>query len=435
MDRGQLVLAVALLVGGVAAPDASAAGEAVHWVTSWGTANMAPDPSNVMPEERWPDASLRQLVHVSLGGTRIRVRISNLYGNAPLTIDAATVAQAVATGRADLVPGSVRKLTFSGHDTVMIPAHGEYYSDPVSLPHSRGADLAITLHYPEAPKGQTAHPGSRTTSFLAKGNHVADETWTDMEKFARWFQIADIEVEAPLKVGAVSTIGDSITDGHGATTDRNDRWPDQLMDRLAKSGITMGVVNTGIGGNRLLREGLGPNVVSRFDRDVLARAGVTHVIVMIGVNDMGILHRNKEESPAARAQLVQDLESGYRQIVERAHAHGICVIGGTINPYTDSDYYHPAAENEADRQALNTWIRSSGVFDAVADFDAVMKNPAKPAEMLPELDIGDHLHPSPAGFHAMADAVPLAALKSCRLASRNSATARSAIDAGASKVR
>ena len=176
----------------------------------------------------------------------------------------------------------------------------------------------------------------------------------------------------------------------------------------------MGVVNTGIGGGRLLREGLGPNVVSRFDRDVLSRSGVTHVIVMIGVNDMGILHRNKEDTPAARAQLVSDLESGYRQIVERAHAHGICVIGGTINPYTDSDYYHPGPGNETDRQALNTWIRTSGVFDAVADFDAAMRNPAKPAEMLPELDIGDHLHPSPAGFRAMSDAVPLSALKSCR---------------------
>jgi lysophospholipase L1-like esterase len=414
MGRGQLVLAVAFILAGCAAPGVPASGNQVHWVTSWGTANMAPDPANVMPEEKWPDASLRQLVHVSLGGARLRVRISNLYGNAPLVIDGATIAKAVATGRTDLVPGSIRKLTFSGHDAIMIPAHGEYYSDPVTLEHSRGADLAISLHYPEAPKGQTGHPGSRTTSFLVKGNRVADASWAEAEKFVRWYQIADIEVEAPANVAAVSTIGDSITDGHGATTDKNDRWPDQLMDRLAREGITMGVVNTGIGGNRLLREGLGPNVVSRFDRDVLARSGVTHVIVMIGVNDMGIIHRNKEDTPAARAQLVRDLESGYRQIVERAHAHGICVIGGTINPYTDSNYYHPGAENEADRQELNAWIRTSGVFDAIADFDAVMKNPAKPAEMIPELDIGDHLHPSPAGFHAMADAVPLSALKSCR---------------------
>jgi lysophospholipase L1-like esterase len=406
-----LVLSLAATLVGCAAP-----GDAkdVHWVTSWGTANMQPDPDNLMPEANWPDASLRQLVHVSLGGSRLRVRISNLYGNAPLQIDGATIASAVATGRTDLVPGSIRKLTFSGSEAVMIPAHGEYYSDPVALEHSRGADLAISLHYKETPKGQTGHPGSRTTSFLVKGNRVAEESWAGAEKFVRWYQIADVEVQAPSSVGAVSTIGDSITDGHGATTDRNDRWPDQLMDRFAREGLTMGVVNTGIGGNRLLREGLGPNVVSRFDRDVLARSGVTHVIVLIGVNDLGILHRNKEDTPEARAQLVRDLESGYRQIAERAHARGICVIGGTVVPYTDSNYYHPGPENEADRQALNAWIRTSGVFDAIADFDAVVKNPAKPAEMLPELDSGDHLHPSPAGFRVMANAVPLAALKGCR---------------------
>lgn len=414
MGRGQLLLSVAAFLAGCVTACTTVDRNEVHWVTSWGTANMAPDPANVMPEEKWPDASLRQLVHVSLGGTRVRVRISNLYGNAPLEIDAATLAKAVAPGHSDLVPGSLRKLTFSGHGEIMIPAHGEYYSDPVALEHSRGADLAISLHYKEPPRGQTGHPGSRTTSFLVKGNRVAEESWAGAETFVRWYQIADIEVEAPLTVGAVSTIGDSITDGHGATTDHNDRWPDQLMDRLARAGIAMGVVNTGIGGNRLLREGLGPNVVSRFDRDVLARAGVTHVIVMIGVNDMGILHRNKEDTPEARAQLVEDLESGYRQIVERAHARGICVIGGTINPYTDSSYYHPGPDNEADRLKLNDWIRMSGVFDAVADFDAAMRNPAKPAEMLPELDIGDHLHPSPAGFRAMAGAVPLPALKSCR---------------------
>jgi lysophospholipase L1-like esterase len=366
-----------------------------------------------MPDEKWFDASLRQLVHVSLGGKRLRVRISNLYGSAPLTLDGATIAKAVAPGRSDIVPETLRKLTFAGKGSVMIPAGAEYYSDPVELEHGRGADLAISLYYKSAPERQTAHPGSRTTSFLAKGNRVAETAWPDAEKFARWFQIADIEVEAPKSVGAVSTIGDSITDGHGATTDRNDRWPDQLMTRLAAEGVTMGVVNTGIGGGRLLREGLGPSVTLRFDRDVIARAGVTHVIILIGVNDMGILHRNKQDTPEARAKLVQDLEMGYRQIVERAHAHGICAIGGTIVPYTDSDYYHPAAENEADRQALNTWIRTSGVFDAVADFDAVMKNPAKPSEMLPELDIGDHLHPSPAGFRVMANAVPISALKGC----------------------
>jgi lysophospholipase L1-like esterase len=418
MSRGQhdfsfaaAMFAIAAMLGGCGA---SAGSSDVHWVTSWGTANMQPDPDNRMPDEKWFDSSLRQMVHVSLGGTRLRVRISNLYGTAPLEIDAANIAKAVATGRPDIVAASLRKLTFTGQERVTIPAGGEYYSDPVDLEHARGADLAISLHYKAAPERQTGHPGSRTTSFMVRGNRVAETAWPDSEKVVRWFQIADIEVQAPRSVGAVSVIGDSITDGHGATTDHNDRWPDQLMARLWSEGITMGVVNTGIGGNRLVRDGLGPNVVSRFDRDVIARAGVTHVIVLIGVNDLGILHRNKLDTAEARAKLVADLEAGYRQITERAHAHGICVIGGTIVPFTDSDYYHPGPDNESDRQALNAWIRSSGVFDAIADFDAVTRNPAKPAEMLPQLDTGDHLHPSPAGFKVMADAVPISALKGCR---------------------
>ncbi len=283
----------------------------------------------------------------------------------------------------------------------------------MTLEHPAGADLAISIHYNDAPSKQTGHPGSRTTSFLAHGNRVSEASWSDAEKVVRWYQIADLEVEAPVSVAAVSTIGDSITDGHGATTDFNDRWTDALAARLRAAGLEMGVVNTGIGGNRLLREGLGPNVVSRFDRDVIARSGVTHVIVLIGTNDLGILHRNKEDTPQARQRLVSELMSGYRQIVERAHAHGICAIGGTIVPMIDSDYYHPSLETNADREEVNRWIRTSGVFDAIADFDAAIKDPQHPEQMLPKYDIGDHLHPSPAGFRAMADAVPLEALRRC----------------------
>jgi lysophospholipase L1-like esterase len=420
MDRGQhafqswvvVFACVAAILGGCAAAPVQSTESGLHWVASWGTANMAPDPSNVLPDEKWRDASLRQLVHVSLGGKRLRLRFSNVYGTTPLEIDAATIAKSVAMGQPEIVAGSMRRLTFAGRESVMIPAGGEYYTDPVDLDHSMGADLAISLHYNDAPARQTGHPGSRATSFLAKGNRVADAAWPDAEKVVRWYQIADIEVEAPRSVGAVSTIGDSITDGHGATTDRNDRWPDALMARLAREGVTMGIVNTGIGGNRLLREGLGPNVTSRFDRDVIARTGVTHVIILVGVNDLGIQHRNKEDTPEARAKLVRDLEMGYRQLAERAHAHGICVIGGTILPYTGSDYYQPGPENDADRVAINTWIRTSGVFDAIADFDAATRDPAHPERMLPELD-SDHLHPGPAGFRAMAGAVPLSTLRSC----------------------
>jgi lysophospholipase L1-like esterase len=379
---------------------------------------MVPDGNNLLPAEKFGDATLRQLVHVSLGGSRLRVRLSNVYGTMPLAIDAVTVALARATGSPDVDPASVRRLTFSGHESFWIPAAGEYSSDPVDFVHDSGADLALSIHYQEAPARQTGHPGSRTTSFIVRGNHALDATWQDAERVVRWYQVADVEVEAPAGVAAVSTIGDSITDGHGATTDANDRWPDALAERLRAAGITMGVLNTGIGGNRLLRDGLGPNVVSRFDRDVIARSGVTHAIVLIGVNDLGIQHRNKMDTPEARAELVRDLESGYRQIVARAHAHGICVIGGTITPYTGSDYYLPGADNERDRLEVNRWIRTSGVFDAIADFDVAIRDAGHPERMRPADDIGDHLHPSPQGFRDMAAAVPLEALRPCPRAVR-----------------
>jgi lysophospholipase L1-like esterase len=412
--RGQHVwsiFAVAFIAGCTAL--APPAGGERHWVASWGTANFSPDPGNVLPEAKWHDATLRQLVHVSLGGSRVRIRLSNLYGSAPLAIDSVTLARAAAPGGPDIDASTLRHLTFSGRESTWIPAAGEFYSDPVTLEHAAGTDLAISIHYSDAPARQTGHPGSRTTSFIARGNRSSDASWSDSEKVVRWYQIADVEVEAPARVAAVSTIGDSITDGHGATTDRNDRWPDALAARMRAADLEMGVVNTGIGGNRLLRDGLGPNVISRVDRDVLARSGVTHMIVLIGVNDLGIQHRNQQDTAEARAQLVADLESGYRQLVERAHAKGICAIGGTITPYTGSDYYRPGAQNDADRVAVNQWIRTSGVFDAIADFDAAIRDPDHPERMLPRYDIGDGLHPSPAGFRAMAEAVPLDALRRC----------------------
>jgi lysophospholipase L1-like esterase len=388
-----------------------------HWVSSWGTAQQVPEPNNELPVEQWRNASLRQIVHVSLGASRLRVRISNAFGTQPLVVDGASVAKAVAPGQPGLEAGSARPLTFAGRASVMIPAGAEYYSDPVTLEHKAGSNLAVSLYFKGEPVRQTGHPGARTTSFLMPGNRVLDAAWPDAGKVVRWYQLADVEVQAPRTVGAVVAIGDSITDGHGATTDGNDRWPDLLARRLARAGAApMGVVNAGIGGGRMLRDGLGPNVAARFDRDVIARSGVTHAIMLIGVNDLGGLHRTPEGTPEARRKMVDDLIVAHGQLVERAHAKGICVIGGTITPYTGSDYYRPNAENEADRQAINAWIRDSGVFDGVADFDAAIRDSRQPDRMRPDYDKGDHLHPSPAGFRAMAEAVPLSALAQCAYA-------------------
>jgi lysophospholipase L1-like esterase len=373
-----------------------------------------PEPQNELAAELWRESSLRQIVHVSLGANRLRVRISNAFGITPLFVDGASVAIARAAGKVDIDAATARPLTFAGKARVMIPAGAEYYSDPVALEHKAGADLAVSMYFKGEPARQTGHPGSRANSFVTKGNRVMDATWPDAGKVEHWYAVADVEVQAPRTVGALVAVGDSITDGHGATTDGNDRWPDLLAARLAREGApAIGVVNAGIGGGRMLRDGLGPNLAARFDRDVLSRSGVTHALVLIGVNDLGSQHRNGDDGPEARKTMLDDLTLAHRQLVERAHAHGICMIGATITPYSGSDYYRPNMENEADRQAINNWIRQSGVFDAVVDFDAALRDPAQPQRLLREFDKGDGLHPSPAGFRAMANAVPLAALRQC----------------------
>ena len=390
-----------------------------HWVASWGAAQQLPEPANELAPEHWRDASLRQIVHLSLGGRQFRVRISNAFGSAPLAVDGASVAPAQAPGNADVASPTLRMLTFGGSPTVTIPAGAEYYSDAVAMELKPASDLAVSLYFKAEPARQTGHPGSRATSFLAKGNRVMDGSWSDAGKIAHWYMVADVEVQAARSSGAVVALGDSITDGNGSTTDGNNRWPDQLAARLRQQGKDMGVVNAGIGGGRMLRDGLGPNLAARFDRDVLSRAGVTHAIALIGVNDLGGLHRNTPDLPADRQQMLAELKLAHRQLAERAHAHGVCLIGATVTPYTGSDYYHPNAENEADRQALNDWIRHSGVFDAVADFDAAVRDPAQADHIAKSSDSGDGLHLSPAGYHALADAVPLDALgKRCDGAAR-----------------
>ena len=384
-----------------------------RWVASWGTAQMVPEGQNELPAAHWRDGSLRQVVRTSLGGKVLRVRVSNAFGTAPLALEAASIGRVVQLGKPDVDAASVRALTFGGQAAVVIPAGAEYYSDPVELAHGAGADLAVSYYFKGEPARQTGHPGSRTTSFLLPGRHEAEAQWPEAAKVVRWYALADVEVQAPRGTAALVAVGDSITDGYGATTDGNDRWTDFLVKRLAREKMPMGVVNAGIGGGRMLRDGLGPNLASRFERDVLGRSGVTHALVQIGVNDLGGQHRAGEDTPAARAALLDALKVAHRQLVERAHAQGICVIGATVTPYVGSGYYQPAQHNEQDRQSLNKWIRTSGVFDAVADFDAALRDPQQPERLLKALDVGDGLHPSIAGYRAMAEAVPLDALRGC----------------------
>jgi lysophospholipase L1-like esterase len=406
--RAIALSALCIAVAGSAAP-----APRETWLRSWASSQQVPEPQNALPEADLRDATLRQVVRVSVGGTKVRVVLSNAFGTEPLRIDAAHIALAGARTTPAIDPASDRALTFGGEAEVIIPAGASYISDPVVFAVPALARVAITLHLPEPPRGQTSHPGARATSWYGHGNQVGAAELADAKKVEHWYQIAGVEVVGMPASRAIVTLGDSITDGNGSTTDGNDRWPDRLADRLQASPATrnIAVLNHGIGGGRLLLDGLGPNALARFDRDVLAQTGVRYLIVLEGVNDLGTFTRDAPQSPAAHAALVRRITGAYRQIVARARAAGIKAIGGTILPYGGNDYYHPDAQNEADRQAINRWIRTPGNFDAVVDFDAVMRDPADPMRMRADVDKGDHLHPGVAGHRAMGDAVPLSLFK------------------------
>jgi len=416
---GVLFLA-AVLAGCAAQAPAVPGGDGARWVASWGTSQLALAPADTLPAELWRDGTLRQVVRLSLGGPRLRVRISNVYGTQMLVLNEASVGRALRPGASDVMPESLQPLRFGGSTAVRIPAGSEYVSDPVEMAVERGADLAITLHLAGAPGQQTGHAGARTSSFLAPGRQTNAPALAGAQAITRWHQLADVEVaDAPESTAAPAralvVIGDSITDGYGTTTDGNNRWTDYLVRRVAQEGARpLAVINAGIGGGRLLREGLGPSLVSRFKRDVLGRAGVSHAVVFIGVNDIGVQHRNGEDTPEAREAMLADFKAAHLQMVARAHARGICMVGATITPFMGSGYYKPAPPNEALRQAVNDWVRTAGVFDAVLDFDRALADPARPGYLGKDYDSGDGLHPSHAGYAALAAAVPLDSFDRCR---------------------
>jgi lysophospholipase L1-like esterase len=373
-----------------------------HWVGSWSAAQQLPEPSNQLPEPFAHDATIRQTVHLSLGGQTIRVRISNAYGTTPLHLTAVHVARPSAPGI--IVPQSDTPLTFAGRADVTVPPGADYLSDPLAFPVAPYADLTISLHAEAFASPPTGHPGARATSLLATGDQVSAAQLASPAMLEHWYMIADVAVQAPSVTGAVVALGDSITDGRGSIPDANNRWPDDLARRLPG----LGVLNKGIGGNRLLLDGLGPNALARFDRDVLAEDGVRWLIVLEGINDLGTLTRDAPVSAEDHAALVVRMTIAWRQIIDRAHAHGLKVMVGTLTPWMGFDYYHPDAENEADRKAVNAWLRTQANADALVDFDRVLRDPAAPDRLAPAYDSGDHLHPSPAGYQAMADAIPLA---------------------------
>lgn len=373
---------------------------------------MGPEPQNQQPgidAAQLSDVTLRQIVHLSLGGPAFRLKLANTFGTQPLTFDSIHVARPVSPASAAVVAGTDYPVTFAGRTEVSVPPGATYLSDTISVPASPLGDLAISFHLTAAPGGQSLHPGSRATSYLLHGKHSADANLPWAERIDHWYNLAEVDVKAGADARAIVCLGDSITDGHAATTNGNDRWPDELSRRLMADPHLRdrAVLNEGIGGNHLLTDGLGENALGRFDRDVLGPAGGWYLLVLEGINDIGDLARRKSATPDDHARLVARMEAAYVQLIDRGHAHGMKVLGATITPFVGSDYYAPTPADEADRVDVNAWIRQPGHFDAVVDFDQVTRDPAHPDRLRPAYDSGDHLHPGPAGYKAMGDAIPL----------------------------
>jgi lysophospholipase L1-like esterase len=342
--------------------------------------------------------TLRQVVHISIGGKKLRVRFSNAFGDGPLTLAAARVA--VSAGGGAIKTETEKALTFAGRPAATIPAGGMIFSDALDFDLAPLSDVAVTIYFHETPRGVTGHPGSRATSFLAASNAVSAAQLPAAARMQHWYVLTGIDVPAKNSAAAVVALGDSITDGHGSETDKNNRWPDALANRLQANDGTrnVAVLNEGIGGNAVLRGGLGPTAQSRFDRDVLGQESVRWLIVLEGVNDIG-------GSRGTNSSVAQNLIAAYQKLIDRAHAKKIRVYGATIVPFGASGY--ASAAHEATRQMVNEWIRTSGKFDAVIDFDDAVRDPQNPARLLRAADSGDHLHPGVKGYQMMADAIDL----------------------------
>ncbi|MCA9878991.1 MAG: SGNH/GDSL hydrolase family protein, partial [Thermomicrobiales bacterium] len=380
-----------------------------HWVGAWATAPAGP----WLPSEEFPDPlielddqTVRQIARVSLGGEQVRVRLTNAYGEEPLTVGNAQIA--LRDHDATIVPESAHAVTFAGNTSVVIPPGALVLSDPVPLAVQPLQELVVSLYLPDALTASTVHSLALQTTWLSEpGDHAAATEFPVADTTESTLYLAGIDVLASPESSAVVTLGDSITDGFGATSGAYGSWPDALANRLVVAGLPRSVLNEGIGGNRLLSnspvefgQGFGESALTRFDRDVLGQAGVAYLVIFMGINDIGWGAMDPTQLRTS-AELIAALN----QIIERAHERGLTVIGGTITPYEGAMYY--SAAGEATRQEVNTWIRESGAFDHVADFDAAVQDPAHPTRILPEFDPGDALHINDAGYITMAEAINL----------------------------
>lgn len=428
MKHGAIMRGWTVLCGAVALILSPVAQAEDRWISAWGTAQqLAPmppprlpprpagetrpappppaTPSPILPTpERLKDQTVRMVVRPTVKGSVWRVQFSNASGGEPLRIGRAAIAKSAEAGaiRAD----KSRALSFAGQAGVTIQPGAVVFSDPVTLDVAALELLAVSIHLPEDVAVNTLHPLGLRTTYVAQGERTGDAALHDAETNRSYFWLSGLAVQADMKAGTIVAFGDSITDGYGTTPDAGRAWPELLAERLQVNRHTrhLSVINMGISGNRVRRDGAGLSALARFDRDVLARPGVRWVILLEGINDINFAAI--PGIPASEAVTAEDLIAAYSQFIDRAHLHGIKVMGATIAPTEGTWLY--SEKTEALRQAVNQWIRSSGKFDALVDFDAVLRDPARPTRLNPAYDPGDNVHPNDAGNAAMARAIDLA---------------------------
>ncbi|CAI6337078.1 unnamed protein product [Periconia digitata] len=398
-----------------------------HWIDTWATMPQLTEPANLPPApfnrtgSVFVNSTIRQTLKVSVGASQIRLRFTNAFGVTNLPITAATVALPASdtAGIHQIQASTVQKVTFSGKDSISIPNGAIAVSDPIDFNIKPQSVVTITLYLQngQTTNSITSHPGSRTTSWWQFGNAVAEPslavTNPSTQSAAHWYFLSSIEAWVPPTYGTLAIVGDSITDGRGSETDKNNRWPDLLFGRLQGSSsnttanAAIAISNQAAGGNRILADGLGPNALSRIERDVLSHPGVKYALIFEGVNDIG----TGATTQAAQAAIYESVTQAYAQIVTRIHTFGIPVFAATITPFsapanfTGQPYSNPI--REANRVKINDFIRTSGIFDEVIDFDEILRDEAIPSQLNKEFDSGDYLHPNVKGYQRLADAFPV----------------------------
>lgn len=408
-----IISAASVAVAAFHSPPAVAADKDEQWVGTWSTALHAPNTVVFATNAGFINQTVRQIVHTSIGGDRVRVRLST-FGAGALHVGAAHIA--IRAAGAAIVPGTDRILTFGGQGSIVIPPGAVVLSDPAELEVPPLADLAVSIFAPGSTGPTTWHfealqtsyvsaPGDFTESVDMPFVSTTEYVGPDGRQHHAWFWLAGVEVMASKQTGSVAILGDSITDGARSTPDTTNRWPDHLARRLmtVHGNHKVGVLNQGISGNKLLNDIIGPNALARYDRDVLTQAGITHVIVFLGNNDILFAF-----SPATTVT-VDQIVAGHRQLIRRARARGLKIYGATLTPF--GGFVLSSAEKEAKRQAVNNWIRTSGEYDAVIDFDAVVRDSSIPTQLRSDYDSGDQLHPNDLGYESMGNAIDLALFK------------------------